>query len=73
MRFPYYDSACNSDLIDFIVQTSSIGGIFRAKTKGFREEQTIRIDTVTASPMLNTSQINTLLQSDLPTLPTNDA
>jgi len=69
-----WENACNSDLIDYIVQTSSIGGIFRAKTKGFREEQVLHIETSAATPTVNTIQLQTLIQSDnVPLLPTENA
>lgn len=68
-----WEEACNSDLIDFIVQTSSIGGIFRAKTKGFREEQVLRIETSATTPTVNPMQIQSALQSEVvPLLPTEN-
>ena len=64
-----WDELCNTELIDYIVHTSSIGGIFRAKTKGFREEQTIKLEVSQDAPTLDTKQIDSIVNTELPELP----
>ena len=67
-----WDSICDSDLVDYITHTNSIGGIFRAKTKGFQEQQSIKLEIDVQAPTLDTKQISTGLQSDLPMLPNDE-
>ena len=53
------------------MHTSSIGGIFRAKTKGFRENDTIKIE-LRDNPVLDLKQIQTAIDIDIPVLPNNN-
>ena len=66
-----WDEKCNGDLSDYIVHTSSIGGIFRAKTKGFRENDTIKIE-LRDNPVLDLKQIQSAIDIDIPVLPNNN-
>ena len=66
-----WEEICNGDLSDYIVHTSSIGGIFRAKTKGFRENDTIKIE-LRDNPVLDLKQIQTAIDIDIPVLPNNN-
>ena len=66
-----WDEICNGDLSDYIVHTSSIGGIFRAKTKGFRENDTIKVE-LTNTPVLDLKQIQSAIDIDIPVLPNNN-
>ena len=66
-----WEEICNGDLSDYIVHTSSIGGIFRAKTKGFRENDTIKIE-LRDNPVLDLKQIQTAINADIPVLPNNN-
>lgn len=66
-----WEEVCNGDLSDYIVHTSSIGGIFRAKTKGFRENDTIKIE-LRENPVLDLKQIQSAIDIDIPVLPNNN-
>lgn len=66
-----WESYCNSDLVDYIVHTNSIGGIFRAKTKGFREEQPIKLEISVQAPTLDTKQLDRIANTETPILPDN--
>ena len=66
-----WDEICNSELTDYVVHTSSIGGMFRLKTKGFREEQPIKLEISVQAPTMDTKQISSIVNSDMPILPDN--
>lgn len=67
-----WEAACTSDLLEYVVHTSSIGGMFRLKTKGFSEEQRITIQAAGDAPTLDTKQIHTLVQNDYVLPPNNE-
>ena len=67
-----WDEICNTELVDYVVHTNSIGGMFRMKTKGFREEQPIKLEISVQAPSLDTKQISTGIQNDVPLLPNNE-
>lgn len=67
-----WETACNGDLIEYVVHSNSIGGMFRLKTKGFSEEQRITVNVASAAPTLDTTQLGTLAQSDVLTLPESE-
>ncbi len=62
-------SLCNGELIDNVMHTGNVGGIFVAKTRGFTDtpQQTPQI-TVNLSPMIDAKQ----LQGIAAELPKND-
>ena len=66
-----WDEMCDTDLVDYIVHTNSIGGIFRAKTKGFREEQPIKLEISVQAPTLDTKQLDRIANTETPILPDN--
>lgn len=71
--FIKWDRICDSDLLDYIVHTSSIGGIFRAKTKGYREEQTVYLSPVQNMAKIGEKELQEVAEKeDAPTLPDMD-
>ena len=68
-----WHQSCEAGLYSAVSDQSSIGSMFLLKSVyGYREEQTIRIETDGAAPTLDTKQISTGLQSDLPMLPESE-
>ena len=68
-----WDRICDSDLLDYIVHTSSIGGIFRAKTKGYREEQTVYLAPIQNTAKIGEKELQEIAEKDdAPTLPDMD-
>ena len=67
-----WEAASTSDLLDYVVHSNSIGGMFRLKTKGFSEEQRITVNVASAAPTLDTQQLGTLAQNDVLMLPDSE-
>lgn len=68
-----WDRVCDSDLLDYVVATSSIGGIFRAKTKGYREEQTVYLSPIQNTAKISEKDLQEIAEKeDAPTLPDMD-
>lgn len=68
-----WDRICDSDLLDYVVATSSVGGIFRAKTKGYREEQTVYLSPVQNMAKIGEKELQEIAEKDdAPTLPDMD-
>ena len=66
-----WDEICNGELTDYVVHTSSIGGMFRMKTKGFREEQPIKLEISVQAPTMDTKQLDSIANAETPILPDN--
>lgn len=59
-----WEAVTTSDLLDYVVHSSSIGGMFRLKTKGFSEEQRITVNVASSAPTLDTQQLGALVQNE---------
>lgn len=66
-----WDEVCNTELVDYVVHNNSIGGMFRLKTKGFREEQPIKLEISVQAPTLDTKQLDRIANTETPILPDN--
>lgn len=66
--------ACESGLFSNVTNHSSIGSMFILKSVyGYREEQTLRIESDSNAPRITTNQIESAMQSeDVPLLPTEN-
>ena len=68
-----WHQSCEAGLYSAVSDQSSIGSMFLLKSVyGYREEQTIRIETDSTAPTLDTKQISSGIQSDLPLLPESE-
>jgi hypothetical protein len=61
-------SICNGELIDNVMHTGNVGGMFVAKTRGFREEPQTVVMIDTHAPKIDAKQIGDML-GKLPELP----
>lgn len=60
-----WKAACESGLYSNVSNHSSIGSMFLLKSVyGYQEQQTIRIETDSSAPRIDTKQLQTLAQSD---------
>jgi hypothetical protein len=59
---------CDGELIDNVMHTGNVGGMFVAKTRGFREEPQTVVMIDTHAPKIDAKQIDDLL-GKLPELP----
>ena len=59
---------CNGELIDNVTHTGNVGGIFVAKTRGFREEPQTVVMIDSHAPRIDAKQIGDML-GKLPKLP----
>ena len=68
-----WHNVCESGLYSNVANHSSIGSMFLLKSVyGYQEQQQTRIEITIDAPNMDTKQISTGIQSDVPLLPNNE-
>ena len=66
-----WTAICNGELLDNVMHTGNVGGMFVAKTRGFSDQPQNAVQITIQAPRIDEKQISALAAGQLPELPDN--